>query len=48
MSYKLENGRVIGVMPNGKKESFGSYSEYEDAYYDQLFELNNGFELDYD
>jgi hypothetical protein len=39
-----ENG--WGTMPDGEVEQFSSESEYEDAFFDRIYEMNNGFEFD--
>lgn len=39
-------GGYIGLLPNGKTEIFKSLSDYEDAFWDMTFELNNGFEIE--
>jgi len=33
----------VRELPNGEKKVFDSENEYEDAYWDAVFEMNNGF-----
>lgn len=39
-----ENG--WGTMPDGEVEQFSSESEYEDAFFDRIYEMNNDFDFD--
>lgn len=46
-SIKEQDG-VTGTMPDGERVWFPSESNYDDAYFDQLYSDNNEFEYDYD
>lgn len=38
---------VVGRMPDGKTEIFGSVDEYEDCYYDALYRFNDGYSIEW-
>lgn len=40
-------GKIVGVLPNGTTQEFDTQEQYEDAYYDMMFELNNEFQIEY-
>ena len=40
----FENG--IGIMPDGEERNFANENEYEDAFFDELYEMSNEFEYD--
>ena len=46
MDFYPENGVFIGVLPNGDTETFTSQQEYEDRFWDDVFEASNGFEIE--
>ena len=39
--------KIVALMPNGDTEEFDSVEEFEDAYYDMIYELNNEFEIEW-
>lgn len=43
MSFRIVNNKVVGRMPDNTEAVFGSEQEYEDAFYDRMFEMNNSF-----
>lgn len=47
MNYYPEDVGVVGVLPDGDIETFDTYEEYEDEFYDRIFDLNNCFEVEY-
>ncbi len=38
-----KNGKLYGLMPDGSWKWFLNEKQYEDEYYDTVFELNNCF-----
>lgn len=53
--YAFDQITGIGVMPSGEIRIFKDEASYYQAYtdeeseiYDEMYRLNNGFELDYD
>lgn len=44
--YPDSKGGILGVMPDGETEQFSSEQEYEDAFWDRAFELENAFEVE--
>lgn len=46
MSYEVENGSIVGVLPDGTVKSYASLNDYEDEFVDMMFELNNGFQIE--
>jgi len=47
MHCELKNGKIIGMMPDGKNRVFNSIGEYEDAFWDMQYELNNQFVMEW-
>lgn len=45
--YEVVNGFVYGLMPSGDVERFDSAEAYEDAFTDELYELDNMFEVEW-
>lgn len=43
----LADGTCSGLLPNGDEEQFESEEEYEDAFYDACFELQNAFDAEW-
>ncbi len=38
---------VVGVLPNGDEAEFPNEEEYEDEYYDMLFDMQNCMEIEF-
>lgn len=47
MHYEFTQNGVIGLLPIGGAVVFPTVKDYEDAYYDQLYDLNNQFYREY-
>lgn len=47
MSFRIVNNRIVGRMPDDTEATFNTEREYEDAYYDKLFEMNNRYEVEW-
>lgn len=37
----------IGVLPNGDTETFETEADYEDAYIDMMFDMQNSFAVEF-
>lgn len=46
MEFYPDTNGFIGVLPNGDTETFSSQQEYEDRFWDEVFDMNNGFEIE--
>lgn len=44
--FPEDNCPVMGTLPNGDSRWFDSEKEYEDEFWDMVFEMSNGFELE--
>lgn len=48
MDYTVyEDGTCFGTLPNGDEDIFESEAEYEDAYYDMCYTLQNSCEIEW-
>ncbi len=47
MGVTIVSNKIVGKMPNGETMEFDCFSDYENAYYDMLYEMNNGYSTVY-
>lgn len=47
MEFYPETGQVLGTLPDGTTEFFNSQKDYEDAFWDMVFEMENSFDVEY-
>ena len=46
MGFDVTENGIYGIMPNNEWQLFNTIEEYEDAYYDMFYEMNNEFETE--